>query len=1077
MANEILKPADVATPQQVFNPLQKELIGAVNLVDETTKNVIAYENENLGEDGKSYNLEYSAGYDNQHPMMEDYIPESMIKVYPYRAVKNEAKDFILQANQITIIRVTQDSVNDFIYLKEDENGNKYFEILAAIDNSTRVALSSVPEEMIKTIRKIKTFTAVTTNYYDTREDLPDFFTIDKPFNQSEYKKGKQLVYYGSSFTPSYPEDVQDLVDEYLIEDESRIAEIILSDISQLEEQFAKSKIYITTDLSILQNPKITFPFTNADGRKEWITKPGFRLKTNPYTLINAVKAKGELDFGNFLAPLSDINFYTHNKLIPFKMSPDKATDKLLMYADWFDYNNTMPYFAAKFFDSDPEGKGRKIQDLHVSDTFENYNQKFNILNDEHQGGADAPRWFGKNKQDKAFEITISNFHENENYVKNIEIQIEMATNAADIQDDTVMVQFKFNNEPIYDSSNKRWFLGDSEQFTFKSGTDLSIVASLKNVYYTLNGNILSLWCSYDYSNIATGQASLNMGEIVNIWFEKHKEYPTLLQEDIMLLEDLLIISSGFKDGWARAPRSHEDKNKIDPEYRIGHQGIRIQSLSDKKAADVIDGLILQHEDRYPAFRLTPERYVIFRSLLNALSKYIMSNTYTTNGGMNELIAITQPWFLMLNTDTIEYWSNHQKVTYTDADGTNSSEKVYLLQGTTYSESNGKNVLVKFSDIRFSTHSCYFKEMFSQQNDYMYRKGIKIPKDMTLSNHKIVESDRKVILPELKEVINENNKVNVPAQNNGSDDYLSTLFLLPVNENKSIEEVFLNGIETPNVIKANQRITVNVPQPNDGSLVTNRYAIDYVYSIYPKDSISNDFENNITLIENDSDFDSLYLEIFDKRNWYEKLTMIGGFMSNWVRVKSRRYNKTIIEYKLNDEFHKTDMIFDTNEVFSKYIETTGLNKDVTFVSSNKLKLLAPGWLSSPFNKGDLGQGYNWSGEFTIKTRRYAFEPVIVTALKDSPTLLSKPQLVSRQTYFDKTEWMKFVNAYLIPLNQQIDLYLISEGDTNINTLEEIILLSVWGDDIKIYCDGMVEDLIFNLPSSKDENIGVQRITII
>lgn len=1096
MANEILKPADVATPQQVFNPLQKEVIGAINLVDESTKNIATYENEentNLGEDGKPYNVEYSASYDNQHPMMEDYIPESMIRVYPYRGIKNEAKDFSIQPNQITIIRVNQKDVDDFKNLKKDENGNVYFEIIAAIDNTTKLALDSKPENMVKAIRKLKTFTAITTNYYDTRNDLPDFFTIDKPFNRQEYKEGNQIVYFGSSFTPAYLEDVQDLADDFLIEDESKLAEIVLADISQLEEQFSKAKIDIIDDGTVLYNPTITY---FDEDLNKLVTKPGIRLRTNPYALINNIRAKGLIEIGKFnennefkglfKVENTDIDFNSYGKFAPIKMSPDKVLDKTVMYADWFDYNITMPYFAADFFRN-----GNKLHDLKYST--EKIRSTKSVTKSDMVNNGDIS-------------IDIEPTLTSNLPLSDLEIHILINTivDNAWINHD---LEFVLKNPVKRIENNLSNIHYDDIEMKAYHGKDAgNIVVKLTNINYKENsaGNY-----SLNFKTLITSNFNNNNGSWVSdgikIVWNKIIEEEILQVEDWRLIEDLIILSAGFKDSWRKAPKDSDHPDKIYSGYRVGHAGILISSVSDKKPADVIDGMIAAHEDKHPSFRSTKSRYLAFRFMLNALSKYIISNVYTTNGGLNELNGIALPWFLMLSgKKEIDYSSNPNFVIVSDiavdskgdvkdsvgiapknatADG--SIRQSWMLSGVKYAEKADIDAKThvwgdskSLSDLEFTTNSSFFRNDFSKLNNYRYEEKVENIKNINISSLKIAETDRKVILPELKDTITETVKVNIPGQNTGTDEYLSNHFFIPIKDEKDIKRIYLSGKKENTKISAGDTIDVIIPPSEAGKEgLKDQEIISYINELY--DNIepvtADQIRRKRVKVLSESLWggsradgawhaSSLWTKTSLQRNFYsggrlsdsfDYVNVTASFGSHWKKVPDSLIKSIYLE-----QFHYDDSMIEL---------PAGMNT-LEIQKEKRLNSAVVYWWWDYF--------IDFNGDALFDIYRYEYEPIKIKFSKDSELKTSNPQLEDRQIYFDKTQWIKFINNNLQPANEQFTFFLTAEDDVRIEFIDQIMLSSIWGDEVRIYYDTIPygEELVYQLPSKTDETVGIQRITV-
>lgn len=80
---------------------------------------------------KDYQIEYSnINERSQTPYLMDYVPDQLIKVYPYRAAKGNKNKPFIQTLTASIIRLSQD-VEDYAQLRRDEKGIKFIEMFAA----------------------------------------------------------------------------------------------------------------------------------------------------------------------------------------------------------------------------------------------------------------------------------------------------------------------------------------------------------------------------------------------------------------------------------------------------------------------------------------------------------------------------------------------------------------------------------------------------------------------------------------------------------------------------------------------------------------------------------------------------------------------------------------------------------------------------------------------------------------------------------------------------------------------------------------------------------------------------------
>lgn len=294
--------------------------------------------------------------------LEDYLPEALIKVFPYRAIYGEKNRDIIAANGVTIIRLAQVGVDDFLNLEYTTKGDRFMYAFAAVTNNTTITASSGLTTFSQELRKVKQFELITSNYFDQIEEKPDFFTIGHPFDFEEYKSGNQQVYYASKLTPTYPEVAQELMDEgVVIDDVSRIATATLTNVTELTSGY-KSKIYFVKDKTISDVP------INEIGES------GITLEVDNNILISSIKGKGyiqpiETDGTEIGDPVYDeINFNVFNReitrtaggftysdkerhpqMMPMKISPISVQDKIQIYNDWMDWNFIIPHYIIRHF--------------------------------------------------------------------------------------------------------------------------------------------------------------------------------------------------------------------------------------------------------------------------------------------------------------------------------------------------------------------------------------------------------------------------------------------------------------------------------------------------------------------------------------------------------------------------------------------------------------------------------------------------------------------------------------------------------------------------------------------------------
>lgn len=276
--------------------------------------------------------------------IEDYVPEELIKVYPYRAVFGTKERPFIDTQSHTIVRIDQQSVTDFKNLKTDENGNLYTEMFGAWHNDTKLSIASGVSSFQKTVQKLKMFTAVTNDYIDTEDNKPDFFTIGLPFNKQKFQDGEIQVYYAPSIKATTQGLKLDLIEDgYNIDDADPMSTIMFQNVVMLEEQLDKAGLGFTLDLGFGKNAVI------QDGDRNGVT-----MKFQSHTLLHSIKGKGKTvikdNEGNIIQrDYGEINFNSKEKICPFKMTPISTKNKVQFFADWFDYDVVMPWFMIKEF--------------------------------------------------------------------------------------------------------------------------------------------------------------------------------------------------------------------------------------------------------------------------------------------------------------------------------------------------------------------------------------------------------------------------------------------------------------------------------------------------------------------------------------------------------------------------------------------------------------------------------------------------------------------------------------------------------------------------------------------------------
>ncbi len=94
-------------------------------------------------------------------LIEDIIPERLIRVYPYELVQTDKSKTFLQANSVSIAAISQDKLDtkDDL-LKTDSDGIRYFEMLAGTASEGKLDVTSATSVLGKELKEEDTFTCL-----------------------------------------------------------------------------------------------------------------------------------------------------------------------------------------------------------------------------------------------------------------------------------------------------------------------------------------------------------------------------------------------------------------------------------------------------------------------------------------------------------------------------------------------------------------------------------------------------------------------------------------------------------------------------------------------------------------------------------------------------------------------------------------------------------------------------------------------------------------------------------------------------------------------------------------------------
>lgn len=272
-------------------------------------------------------LKYNSYEDLGDDNIMDNVANNTVKIFPYLMVNANKADYFLGDGVTAIVSISQSGIKTL-------NSDGSLDALVNIGNSVNLDSQGAAILLGKKLTTTRTINMQLSKWVSndidkvTVGDLtfhPVVFTIGIPLDIAKYDAGEQPVFVMSSFTEALPYDDFEENDRAL--DNNGIYNISAINSTVLENNFkyAKIKYYLgNIDTNLGADPLIlTMPNTGLIGR---------------------VTAKGEIS--NIK---TDISFETNSKLFPIKLTPVDINQFVTVSADWFDYDNVMPWGIAKLF--------------------------------------------------------------------------------------------------------------------------------------------------------------------------------------------------------------------------------------------------------------------------------------------------------------------------------------------------------------------------------------------------------------------------------------------------------------------------------------------------------------------------------------------------------------------------------------------------------------------------------------------------------------------------------------------------------------------------------------------------------
>ncbi len=279
-------------------------------------------------------IQYSQNFDQAAPIIQDFVPERMIKVFPYELVAADKSKAFMEQNGVSIAAISQlelDTADEV--LEQEADGSKYFQMFAAITSSGKLDLSTQTSVYGQELKEEDEFTGLSNYFYEGELSdiqlgggrlLPAVFTIGIPFDKDKFEAGEQAMFIASSIVEAQEGQAQFANEEINPEG---LYEYSLINMTAIEAQFTNSRIFFSKVLGdhLLTSEKKLLPKTKlADGSEV----PGISIELKTDSLISRIDGKGTVENID-----SDIDLKVTEELTVLKATPIDIQDKLTMFMD------------------------------------------------------------------------------------------------------------------------------------------------------------------------------------------------------------------------------------------------------------------------------------------------------------------------------------------------------------------------------------------------------------------------------------------------------------------------------------------------------------------------------------------------------------------------------------------------------------------------------------------------------------------------------------------------------------------------------------------------------------------------
>lgn len=574
---------------------------------------------------------------------------------------------------------------------------------------------------------------------------------------------------------------------------------------------------------------------------------------------------------------------------------------------------------------------------------------------------------------------------------------------------------------------------------------------------TVDNNKLELfmdWFDYDTdAPLAIANAFLN-GSILNAQIPNttHPDGSStkLLPDELdrQFIYDCIGISYGFASQWKDIPTITESNNinfgKVDPKYTIGFAKINVYQLIGQNAINVLDGLY-QKWLRDNKIDENDPRAIIVKILINLLSKYIYGS-HSVGKGDNAFNQVYLPWYLQAN--------NSLNLTLNTNDSSN-----YIFNGDDTQQT-------------FNIKSRYFDIVGNQ---------FALPSKIDLSITKLVQTDRKLTLPAIDEVIQPITKLLLPGDISTTDNTaLKDIVYIPSSNIDAFKKIFM---ETPKSTSDNTNIKYNSKQTNLGYSFTQDTTIltdwlkEQISSVkgVPESKITiNDFGTDTRLTtsqtENykvgdtqipDYDYnDPYWVQIYKKYFKFDTdpTSSSYGWVPDFIHPEWDRNNNRLT---LTDDDVK---LFIT--ISSKPPQDRGKWEEYDPVN---ISIINKNTYLNYFNRGIGKNFYNVNVNHTYDISAHYLKDVSVSIQGFIITID-----YNREIIFTKDRWRSLtgkLNAF--DTSEQI-IGLQTNENILIDKITELYIKGYWMNDIRLKINNQIFDI--TLYQKDDEQIGVSKILI-